>query len=162
MRVFCSRLLLLCICICICVSLGYAKKHHAHHNRICHLYSTLFQSPSPSQSHFQFQFPLSWSFFNLICSSDFRSFKACCFLLSVCLCVCLYLYLFLFLFLSCSLARCACRRQFIAFLLWFCVNFFGQHRRYWGTLSIVLSVRVSLPISLSYSLSPSLFLCESV
>lgn len=134
------------------------KKHHApqsHQLRgntslapsasLTHLQSqspshSLFHSHSPFPSRSHFQFPLSWSFsiwyarpifdhlkrvfvFVIV---FFRSVYACTFVW-----VCLYLYLSCFVVVVVVivvLARCACRRQFIAFLLWFCVNFSDSSR----------------------------------
>lgn len=160
LRAFCSWLVVCALlCHCICVSLGYAKSIKRH-NRISyggtphppspsasltHLQSqspshSLFHSHSPFPSRSHFQFPLSWSFSIWYARPIFahlkRVFVFVIVFFSLSVCVCLYLYLSCFVVVVVVivvLARCACRRQFIAFLLWFCVNFFGQQPRLGAT-----------------------------
>lgn len=99
------------------MSLGYAKSI-TRHNRISYggTPSSLTHLQSPSQSLFHshshspfsipFPFPVSvvLEFFNLICSTDFRSFKTCfcyCFLCcsSICMCGCVGVSVFVFILL---------------------------------------------------------------
>lgn len=118
LRAFCSWLVVCALlCHCICVSLGYAKSI-TRHNRISYggtppplvSVSVSFSVPFPFSLSTPFPFPVSvvLEFFNLICSTDFRSFKTCfcfcyCFFFALCMrvceCVCICICLASFLLL---------------------------------------------------------------
>lgn len=125
LRAFCSWLVVCALlCHCICVSLGYAKSI-TRHNRISYggtpppphpfavSVSVSFSVPFPFSLSIPFPFLVSvvLEFFNLICSTDFRSFKTCfcyCFFFSLNVWECVSVSVFVFVLLRCCCCSYCC------------------------------------------------------